>query len=111
MSHASQAQTGRVRIVARFAVQAQHVDEFKQKATRLLVEPTQGEEGCIEYQLCQELGDPTRFVMIETWESAESLDAHLAQPSLGAALGELMPMAAEAPVVSRVAPVAPIDDA
>jgi quinol monooxygenase YgiN len=95
----------RIRVVARFAVQKDRIDEFKRLAKQTLVTPTVGEPGCLEYELCQDEADPTRFAMIETWESAEALAAHLAQPSLQGAVGKLAPMASEPPTVQRVRPI------
>ncbi len=93
---------GRIRVVARFAVRSECVDAFIEAARRTMVEPTLGEPGCIEYDLCQDQADPTRFAMIETWEDEASLAVHLAQESLQAAVGELTPMAAEPPTIQRV---------
>lgn len=96
---------GRVRVVARFAVKPEFVDEFKEAARRTMVEPTVKEPGCIEYDLCQDQGEPGRFVMVETWESEEALNVHLAQESLQSAVGALMHMAAEPPTVQRLVSV------
>jgi quinol monooxygenase YgiN len=92
----------RVRVIARFTVRKEEVERFKELGRELLVDPTQGEAGCIEYQLCQDLADPTRFAMVETWESEQALAVHLKQPHLAAALGKLGPMAAEPPTVQRM---------
>ncbi len=91
-----------IRVVATFAVQADKVDAFLEAAQKTLVEPTQGEPGCIEYAIWQDSADPTRFAMLEEWESEEHLAAHLAQPSLQEAVGKLAPMAAEPPTVRRL---------
>ena len=91
-----------VRVVARFAVKPEHLDAFVAQADATLVAPTQGEPGCIEYALWQDLEQPTRFVMVEEWESEAALATHLAQPSLQAAVGKLAPMAAEPPTVQRL---------
>lgn len=83
---------GPVRVVARFQVQADKVDEFVALATRGIVEPTREEAGCIAYDLCQDRDDPTQFALIEAWESQAALDAHLAQPHLRETLAKLLPM-------------------
>ena len=41
-----------------------------------LVAPTLQEEGCIKYELHQDIEDPTQFVFIEEWESMEHLKEH-----------------------------------
>ena len=91
-----------IRVVAHFAVKPEHVDAFIEAAERTLVAPTQGEPGCIEYDLWQDIAEPTRFAMVEEWESEAALATHLAQPSLQKAVGRLAPMAAEAPTVQRL---------
>lgn len=98
--------SGSIRVIAHFAVQPEHVDDFIAAARATLVEPTLGEPGCIEYQLCRDVADPTRFAMVETWESEQALAVHLAQDSLQAAVAKLMPWAAEAPSIQRVRPLA-----
>ena len=92
----------RIRVVARFAVKPEFVDEFKKAALETMVTPTRKEPGCIEYDLCQDQADPTRFAMIETWEDDAALATHLALDSLQQAVGALMHMAAEPPTVQRV---------
>ena len=90
-----------VHVVARFEVQSGHVDEFIAQARRTLVEPTQGEPGCIRYELCQDTEKPTGFAMLESWESEDALGVHLAQASLQAVVAALAPMASGAPTVQR----------
>jgi quinol monooxygenase YgiN len=82
-------------VVARFAVKEADIEAFKDAAQRTMVEPTQGEPGCIRYELWQDEAEPWRFAMVEEWESAEALETHLALESLQAAVGALMPMGAE----------------
>ena len=91
-----------VRVVARFAVKPEFIEEFLEAALRTMVKPTLEEPGCVEYDLCQDLAEPGRFVMVETWESDEALKVHLAQESLQAAVGALAHMAAEPPTVQRL---------
>ena len=96
----------KIRVVARFAIKPECVDGFIEAARRTMVEPTLAEPGCIEYDLCQDQADPTRFAMIETWEDEASLAVHLGQESLKAAVGALMPMGSEPPTVQRVRSIA-----
>ncbi len=91
-----------VHVVAHFAVKTHCIEQFISTAERVLVEPTQTEPGCIRYELCQDLGDESRFAMLETWETEAALDRHLAQPSLSKALDQLGPLIAGAPQVHRL---------
>jgi len=94
-----------IRVIATFAVRPEYVDDFIEVARATLVEPARREDGCVQYDLCQDVADPTRFAMIEAWESETALEAHLARESLRAAVARLAPMAAEQPKVVRLRPV------
>ncbi|MDU1889450.1 MAG: putative quinol monooxygenase [Dysgonomonas sp.] len=41
-----------------------------------LVEGSQQEDGCIYYNLHQDINDPTKFVMLEEWKSQAAIDFH-----------------------------------
>ena len=94
-----------IHVVAHFSVKSECVDEFIRQASRTLVEPTLGEAGCIKYELCQEISTPSNFALIETWETEEALNTHLAQESLQSAVAALGPMAAGSTTVQRFRPV------
>jgi len=96
-----------VGVVARFAVQADRVDEFVELALREMVAPTLKEEGCLRYELWQDREDPTRFAMVEEWTSEEALATHLAQPGLQAAVQKLLPMGSEPVQMTRYRPLRP----
>ncbi len=89
------------RIIAHFAVKPEHSADFIKAIQETLIAPTLKEPGCLQYDLWQDAADPTRFAMVEVWESDEALETHLALPSLQKAVGGLMPMAAERPKVQR----------
>ena len=53
------------------------VDEFL-AITKELVEKTNAlDEGCVRYELCRDINDPLRFVMLEEWENQNVLDKHM----------------------------------
>ncbi len=57
--------------------------EQQVKASLLgLIPPTVQEQGCIRYDLHQDLRDPCRFVFHEHWACEDDLDRHLASPHL-----------------------------
>ena len=93
--------TTRIYGVARFAIWPAETAEFIALATRLLVLPTRQEAGCDRYQRVQNIDDPSRFALLETWISAADLATHLAQPGQGAALDELRPLIAPPPLVEK----------
>ena len=43
-----------------------------------LVEESLRDKGCIDYDLYQSKTNDDRYMIIETWESKEALDAHMA---------------------------------
>ena len=46
--------------------------------TKELVEKTNAlDKGCIKYELCKDVSNPLRFVMLEEWESQSLLDDHM----------------------------------
>ena len=92
---------GTVHVVARFSVEPDRVEEFIQRVSQTLVEPTRAETGCIRYDLCQDLGEPNRLAMIETWESEAALSAHLARDSVARAVGALRSLSPGKPEVMR----------
>ncbi|WP_369640588.1 putative quinol monooxygenase, partial [Nocardia sp. JMUB6875] len=47
-----------------------------------LIAPSLSEPGCLAYQPYQHPTDPTRWVVIETWETRAAFDAHLRSPHL-----------------------------
>jgi quinol monooxygenase YgiN len=45
-----------------------------------LVAPTRKESGCITFDLLSDNQDPSVFILYESWESQDSLNAHYQQP-------------------------------
>ena len=55
-------------------------DAIKQARTEMkkIIQPTFSiDEGCIRYELFQDLDDPATFVFLETWKDGECLIKHL----------------------------------
>ncbi|MCW2748679.1 MAG: antibiotic biosynthesis monooxygenase [Nocardioidaceae bacterium] len=50
-----------------------------------LVPIVRAEQGCIQYDLHQVVGEPDQFVVLELWESHEDLAAHASSPHMAAA--------------------------
>jgi quinol monooxygenase YgiN len=47
-----------------------------------LVEPTTQEQGFVNYDLHQDISDPTFFALYENWETVDLHDAHMETPHL-----------------------------
>jgi len=71
-------------VVAIAETSADKAEELKSVCLGL-IEPTRKEEGCISYDLYQDITNPGKFTFIENWESKEHLDIHLKTPHLVAA--------------------------
>ena len=67
-----------VKIVAKNFIKADKVNEFVELASKLVEATVREDEGCIQYELYQDVSDPTLMIMIEAWEDKESLDRHMA---------------------------------
>lgn len=57
-----------------------------EQALLALVAPTTAEDGCLNYDLHRETGDPGHFVFYENWTSQQALARHLAAPHIQAVL-------------------------
>lgn len=89
-----------IRVVARAIALPDKVEELKAVLLSLL-EPTDAEVGCIQYELLHNSSDPTDFTFVEIWKSHEHLDIHLASPHIQAALAQLDGLLAEPPDIRR----------
>ncbi|OUC15800.1 MAG: antibiotic biosynthesis monooxygenase [Alkalinema sp. CACIAM 70d] len=77
-----------IRVVAHVIAKPDQIEALK-ALTLSILEPTRQESGCIQYELHQNLQDPTDFTFIEEWESEAALEAHLQTPHLQAAMAQL----------------------
>jgi quinol monooxygenase YgiN len=88
-----------VRVVAHVTARPGHEDALRSILEGLLA-PTRAEPGCHFYDLHQG-ADPQVFTFIESWEDAESLEAHLDSPHIEAALRAIVPHVLGAPDIQR----------
>lgn len=63
-------------VVAKKRIIEGYAEDFIETA-RELVTLTREEEGCIQYELHQDLKDPNILSFIEKWETPEALAAHM----------------------------------
>ena len=81
-----------IRVVALMNVRPEKLDETL-NAFDSLVAATRREEGCITYQLLQNVEDPNDLTFVEEWSSAEALQAHFETEhfqAVAARAGELL---------------------
>ena len=80
-----------IKVVATNRVKKEKLEEFIALAEKLVEATNKYDEGCIHYDLYQDLNDSQLLTFIEEWESMEMLDKHMAAshfnelvPKLGA---------------------------
>ena len=64
-----------IRVVAKMTISP----EAKDNALPIideLISATVQEEGCVNYNFCQDTENPDAYAILETWETPETLDAH-----------------------------------
>jgi quinol monooxygenase YgiN len=65
----------KITVVAKIRAKEESVETVRSELLNL-VEPTRKEEGCIDYQLYQDMREPSVFVFYENWASAADLEKH-----------------------------------
>ena len=68
-------------IVAKITAMPDKV-EFVKEELLTLIPLTQAEEGCLNYDLHQERGNPAHFLFYENWETREHWLAHMESPHI-----------------------------
>jgi quinol monooxygenase YgiN len=87
---------GKISVVARFKAK----DGMEKRLKELLltlIEPSRSDDGCINYDLHQSIGDPTIFIFYENWLSKEHLDRHSATPHVQAFRSKATDLLADPP--------------
>jgi quinol monooxygenase YgiN len=65
-----------INVVARSSAKGDNLDRILE-LSKEMVEKTVKEEGCIRYELFQDIKDPNVMIFIEEWESEEALKRHM----------------------------------
>lgn len=71
-----------------------------------IVERTRDEDGCIRYELVQNMDDDNHIILIEEWCDQASLDAHLAQTHVNEVFQGVIPLLADEGRLTRVTRIA-----
>ncbi len=80
-------------------------EDVVREAMGSLMAPSRKDKGCIRYDLYEAQGAPGTFVNLEVWASQEDINAHLAQPHLGAAFANAGDALDGAPQIYMLNPV------
>lgn len=63
-------------VIPEFKIKEDKVDAFKDLMAAHCKNSFTNEEGCLGFECCQDVDDPTRFVLYETYVDAAALDIH-----------------------------------
>jgi len=66
-----------IKVMAKFFAKEDKIENILELA-KILVEETVKEDGCINYEMYQDVKDPSTLIMIEEWETIEALNNHMA---------------------------------
>ncbi|SHG06914.1 Quinol monooxygenase YgiN [Bacteroides luti] len=77
-----------VKVIAKFFVKEDKVEEFLKLAS-VLVEESRKETGCVSYNLLQDVSNPQTLIMVEEWESAKILKTHMASAHFTSIIPEM----------------------
>jgi len=84
-----------VQVLADNFIKEECIEEFL-KVVKELVEKTNAlDPGCIKYELCRDVSNPQRFVMVEEWEDQKSLDEHMKAAHCVELIPKLHPLGAK----------------
>lgn len=88
-----------ITIVAKNFVQKDKIEEFK-KLTKTLIEKSRKEEGCISYNLFEDIEDECVLTFIEEWKSFEDIDIHNSSPHFKSIVPKLDDLCQKSAVVN-----------
>ena len=65
-----------IKVVAKSTIQEDKIEEYKKIVAGLIAE-TRKEEGCLVYELFQDVNNSNIFTFIEEWTTREALQNHM----------------------------------
>jgi quinol monooxygenase YgiN len=66
-----------IKVMAKSYAKSDKLDRILELSREMVTE-TVKEDGCIKYELVQDVKDPCVLIILEEWESQEALDKHMA---------------------------------
>ena len=79
-----------IRLTVQLPIKEGEADAFEAAAGPALAKVKAEDKGCEMYDLFRSVDDPTRYVMVESWATADNLEAHKTTPAMaevGKAIG------------------------
>ena len=64
-----------IKVIARSVIKDKEINSYLEEV-RILVAETRKEEGCISYELFQDINNKCIFTILEEWSSKDALDLH-----------------------------------
>lgn len=86
-------------VIAEASIKPENADEVAGLLATTAATSRQ-DPGCLSYSFLRDVEDGTRFASIETWESRDALDAHMAAAHTQQLLGALPEMVTAPPVIT-----------
>jgi quinol monooxygenase YgiN len=90
-----------IRLTVQLPIKEGEADAFEASAGPALARVRSDDKGCEMYDLFRSCDDPTRFVMVESWATAEDLEAHMTSAAMGDVGKALGGFIAGAPVMHK----------
>lgn len=72
-----------IRLTVQLPIKSGEAENFEKAAGPALARVKAEDKGCEMYDLFRSVDDDTRYVMVESWASAEDLEAHKTSPAMG----------------------------
>lgn len=76
-------------VVAQFRVKKEFLEEVYEQLVILHTATHANDEGCIKYDLHQDIEDEQTFIFVETWESADALSLHEQKEHFNTCIGNI----------------------
>ena len=94
-----------IKVIAKNFVKEDKIGDYIALAHKLVAETNKNDQGCIRYELYQDMENPKILTMIEEWENQNALDKHMAAKhfrEIVAVLGEFAERPGEVNVYQKV---------
>ena len=90
----------KIHVVADLRFRDNYLEEVLQLLNKM-VNDTRQEEGCVSYELVQDLKDKGRFFTIEVWENQQDIDRHLDSAGIKSMMEKAQPFFAAEPAIHQ----------
>ncbi len=65
-----------IKVIAKHFIEGDKIKEFLESASEL-VETSRKENGCVSYELYQDISDPSVMTIMEEWKNKTALNEHI----------------------------------